>query len=138
MKTRTINVKDREITLYPDLQAYDKWKEKAVELRSAGYMVAVSNILEQYATADDHEDGLDIADLYLRQHARPIETPSNQENDNHTPAEVMPPGWSRNDAGELCDQHGLTIFDWGLDPDPAPIEIEAYARECKRYLITVK
>jgi len=51
----------RNVMLYPDLSAFDKWNVKAKELR-----FTISDILERNATEADKAKGLDIADYLVR------------------------------------------------------------------------
>lgn len=53
-------LRNRSVTLYPDLGAYHEWKIKASEF---GY--SVSNTLEKVATTEQRELGLDLADFLL-------------------------------------------------------------------------
>lgn len=56
----------RQVILFPDLGAYEAWKEKGMLLKAvAGCQVAVSDLLEQIATEADKAAGLDIADFLL-------------------------------------------------------------------------
>ncbi len=57
-------LRGREVVLFPDLGAFEKWTEKAEGLPG----VRVSNILEQRASTEDRGRGFDIADLLLREH----------------------------------------------------------------------
>lgn len=50
-------VKGRNVTLFPDLGAYDQWSGHA-----AKYGFKISRVLEDIATPEDREKGLDIAD----------------------------------------------------------------------------
>lgn len=59
-------LKGREITLFPDLKQFDKWNEKALELSKEGFDIEADNQLEEIATDDEKNDGLDIADFVLR------------------------------------------------------------------------
>ncbi len=57
-------LRGKNITLFPDLNGYEKWTEKARELSHiAGF--SVSNYLERIATAEAKEQGLDIADYLV-------------------------------------------------------------------------
>ncbi len=58
-------IKDRNIILYPDLGQYKKWNTKADQLRSQGFKITTSTLLEKNATPTDHTNGLDIADYFL-------------------------------------------------------------------------
>jgi Domain of unknown function (DUF6371) len=55
----------RQVTLFPDVNAFSRWKIKALELRRAmpGTMFTVSPELERLATADDKQKGIDIGDV---------------------------------------------------------------------------
>lgn len=50
-------VKGRNVTLFPDLGAYDQWNGHA-----AKYGFKISRVLEDIATPEEREKGLDIAD----------------------------------------------------------------------------
>ena len=56
---------DRDVTLFPDLGATGQWSEKAEMLRGICRSVTVSLLLEQQATDEQREQGLDIADFLL-------------------------------------------------------------------------
>ncbi len=56
------DLKAYDVTLYPDLKAYDDWQKYA---KTYGYKV--SEILEQIAPEEDREKGLDIADFIIKQ-----------------------------------------------------------------------
>ena len=55
----------RDIILFPDLGATDKWKSKIPLLQSVCKRVVISNILEDKATDEQKTKGLDIADFLL-------------------------------------------------------------------------
>lgn len=55
----------REVTLFPDLNAYEKWQLKAAEIEAI-CTVSVSDMLEQIAEPEERERGLDIADYFTR------------------------------------------------------------------------
>jgi hypothetical protein len=54
----------RKVTLFPDLGAYEQWKEKS----KGGQKLHVSDILEKRATPEERAAGLDLADYLLREH----------------------------------------------------------------------
>lgn len=58
-------LKERKITLFPDLNCFEAWQAKAVEIRKKGCIVVVSDILERKATDKDREHGLDLADYFV-------------------------------------------------------------------------
>ncbi|MEI8086932.1 MAG: DUF6371 domain-containing protein [Paludibacter sp.] len=62
----------RDVTLYPDLGAFEKWNEKAQLLNyqfpsqnGEGSVVRCSTLLEEEATDIERENGLDIADYIV-------------------------------------------------------------------------
>ena len=61
-------LQSRNVKLYPDLMAYDKWKEIASGVSG----VSVSDILERKANEVDRTKGLDLADYLLREHIQNI------------------------------------------------------------------
>lgn len=63
---RLMEVKGADIVLYPDLGAFDKWSVKANELKTKGFKIAVSELLERAATDPDRQQGFDIADYFLK------------------------------------------------------------------------
>lgn len=72
-------LKGRNVILFPDLKAHNIWSAKAEEIKKLlGINVKVSNLLENIATNQEKEKGLDIAD-YL------IETLKNKKNKNQQP-----------------------------------------------------
>ena len=53
--------------LFPDLGAFDVWKEKGETIaRRVGFTLSVSDTLERIATVEDRRDGLDIADYMIK------------------------------------------------------------------------
>lgn len=67
-------LKGRNVVLFPDLNAFEKWNEKAEILRKEvrDIKITVSKLLEEKCNSEDREKGLDIAD-YLISH-----TPKNE------------------------------------------------------------
>lgn len=55
----------REVILFPDLKATEEWKRKTAMLHSICKRATCSDLLETMATDEQHEAGLDIADLLL-------------------------------------------------------------------------
>ena len=56
------DIKGYDVTLFPDLGAYSDWSQYATK-----YGFKVSQLLEQVATDEDRENGLDIADYILNE-----------------------------------------------------------------------
>ena len=58
-------LKGRDVVLFPDLKATDEWKRKAGILQSICKSATCSDLLEEMATDEQREAGLDIADFLL-------------------------------------------------------------------------
>ena len=59
-------LKGRDVMLYPDLGAFEKWSLKATEIKKqCNCKVSISTILEDEATDTDRINGLDIADYII-------------------------------------------------------------------------
>jgi len=56
----------REVILFPDAMAYDKWRIVADKLKPLCKKISVSDLLEKRATVQEKEEGLDIADYLIR------------------------------------------------------------------------
>ncbi|WP_245564975.1 DUF6371 domain-containing protein [Spirosoma panaciterrae] len=57
----------RIVTLFPDLNGFKKWSQKAEELRPIiGKRLTVSDVLEKRATQYDRKKGYDLADYLIR------------------------------------------------------------------------
>ncbi len=62
-------LKGRTITLFPDLNGFEKWSSKAKELSHLA-IFTVSNLLERKATETEREQGFDLADYLLNYNYR--------------------------------------------------------------------
>lgn len=58
-------LKGRTVTLFPDLQGYDKWNSKAKELSHLAKFT-VSDLLERKATDAEKKQGFDLADFLIK------------------------------------------------------------------------
>lgn len=59
-------LKDRTVCMFPDVDAYPLWREKAKEMEAMGINVMVSEALEKNATPEDREAQIDVADWFIR------------------------------------------------------------------------
>ena len=57
-------LKGRNVTLFPDLGAYQDWKRNASKMK--GMTVSVNTLLQSHASDVDKQKGLDISDFLLR------------------------------------------------------------------------
>lgn len=61
-------LKNRNVILYPDLNGYNKWLDKAIEIeKQYGCNISVSTLLEDIASPEAKAQGLDIADYMINQ-----------------------------------------------------------------------
>ena len=58
-------LKGRDVVLFPDLKATDEWRRKVQMLQSICKSATCSGLLEEMATDEQREAGLDIADFLL-------------------------------------------------------------------------
>jgi len=61
------SLKDRDVTLYPDIGAYDEWKERSKSFTHCR-SISVSRLLETNADVQAFKNGYDLAD-YLVQYS---------------------------------------------------------------------
>lgn len=55
----------RTVIMFPDVDGFEYWREKAKEIEYIGCKVAVSDLLERNATAEDRAKKIDIADWLI-------------------------------------------------------------------------
>jgi len=60
-------LKNKKVFLYPDLKCLQDWTDKAAIIKAYGIDVHVSRWLEDHATNEDKDNGLDIADFLLKE-----------------------------------------------------------------------
>jgi hypothetical protein len=58
-------LKGRTVTLFPDLNGFEKWRDKAIELSHFTH-ISVSDLLERKATESERKQGLDLVDYLIR------------------------------------------------------------------------
>lgn len=58
-------LKNRNVVLMPDLGATDKWRQYMTMLQGVCRSVSISTLLEDMASDEQREKGLDIADFLL-------------------------------------------------------------------------
>lgn len=66
---RLAPLKNRNVTLFPDAGAFQKWREKANKLRESGHNVNTSHKLEKYP------EGYDMADVLLEEGIKDVPEP---------------------------------------------------------------
>lgn len=68
-------LKGRKVTLYPDLDGFEAWKQRAEELAPMLHNIRVSDLLERKATEEERAGKLDIADYLLRYEPEDFQKP---------------------------------------------------------------
>ena len=71
----------KDVVLWPDLKATEKWKKMAYPLQKICRSVTVTDFLEKSATDEAREKGLDLADFLLDRYDKPSANVPNQETD---------------------------------------------------------
>lgn len=59
-------LKGRAVIMFPDVDGFEYWTEKAKEVEAIGCKVIVSDLLEKNATDEDRANKIDIADWLIR------------------------------------------------------------------------
>jgi hypothetical protein len=70
----------RKVTLFPDLNAFELWTDKAKQL-SVIASVRVSDLLETKATIEEKQNGLDLADYLIRFPLRNFQNDQTQDSE---------------------------------------------------------
>ncbi|MBP1630826.1 MAG: hypothetical protein H6Q15_1719 [Bacteroidetes bacterium] len=66
-KERIYPIRNHPIMAFPDLKCFELWKEKADKINSEiGSTIRISHYLEDIATKEERDQGLDIADYMLK------------------------------------------------------------------------
>lgn len=96
-------LKGRNVYLFPDLSAYDKWKKdsEAIQKQLQGTYFYVSDLLEQKATEQDKNKGKDLADYLILQDWRLFR---NQNNTRAIPKPLI------SEKGEKSEPLKKSIF----------------------------
>ncbi|MFY0715157.1 hypothetical protein J1D01_15940 [Seonamhaeicola sp. NFXS20] len=55
-------LKKRNCFAFPDKGEFENWNNRATELKTKGFKIAVSDLLEQ----TDYKNGFDLADYYFK------------------------------------------------------------------------
>lgn len=63
-------LKNRQVILYPDADAFEIWREKTIELQRRGIDAKISTLLEETATPQQKVDGYDMADFLIAEQLR--------------------------------------------------------------------
>jgi hypothetical protein len=75
-------LKERTVTLFPDLNGFDKWSSKAQELSHLANFT-VSELLERKATEAEKKQGFDLADYLIKYDYKAFALPLPEESEPH-------------------------------------------------------
>lgn len=107
----------RKVVLYPDLNVFEKWKQKADALADIA-RIGISEILEKNATDEERKKGLDLAD-YLIQMTPPAPPAKESESSYQTIGEIFDMMKERNPEKLPANFFGANTGKWKtkiLDP----------------------
>lgn len=94
----------RNVVLYPDLDSTEDWADRAKILAAACASVEVSTYLKDNTPPEDHREGYDLADYFIKRLLYPDqEQTTAQTEDEAQEGFTLPPGWQ---WGELNLKHG--------------------------------
>ena len=122
-------LKGRTITLFPDLNAFEKWNNKAKELSHLAKFT-VSSLLERKATAKEKEQGLDLADYLIKQKVPAEAAPSIEPL-----AEVNVIEQPKRESWEQ-EINELENYFASIAPPPHPIKLNSYSTitDCSKFI----
>lgn len=63
-------LKNRSVILYPDGDAFEIWRQKAVEMQRMGIATKISREIEEKATPEQRAEGWDLADYLIAEQRR--------------------------------------------------------------------
>lgn len=129
-------LKDRDIVLFPDCGAYDKWLDKTSGLIKAGFTVTVSDFLENHTTAEEHGAGYDLADYFLEKNDGGVLTMTTTASEGSVSISTPDAGFA--DKGLATPESVRSSNAIGGENPPSmvnvgPDQIKAIARRAERY-----
>jgi len=83
-------LRGRFVILFPDLNGFDKWTDKANELSSIATFI-VSDLLERKATEEEKKKGLDLADYLIRYNYKDFALPEPEPASEQEPEPAIAP-----------------------------------------------
>lgn len=114
-------LKDRNVVLFPDLGAFDAWKEKGESIaRKVGFYLSVSDILEGVATETERESGYDIADYLIAQIQARLKAQTLQSDNNSKQEQKLK---TRPQKQPLQRTKEESILLWMANKNPAIVKL---------------
>ncbi len=82
----------RTVVLFPDLNAFEKWSQKAAEIEKAlpGIKIKISDLLEKNATETERQNGFDLADYLTKFKVKDFQQPAGEPLPEMIPAQTLP------------------------------------------------
>lgn len=65
----------RTVIMFPDVDGFEKWKDKVKDVEAIGCKVVLSDLLEKNATNEDRANKIDLADWLIRRLSAEVGTP---------------------------------------------------------------
>lgn len=112
---KCIVLKGRTVSLYPDVNGYEKWNSKAIELSFLA-SINISDLLENKATDVERQQGYDIADYLIKFDYREF-TSSKPEISGYTEPELIKQENWDHDIIELEKYFEITLV------PPVPVKL---------------
>jgi hypothetical protein len=81
-------LKGRIVTLFPDLNGFDKWSNKAKELSHLA-IFSVSNLLERKASEEERKQGSDLADYLMKFNYKAFALPEPEPTEPHPDIQTL-------------------------------------------------
>jgi hypothetical protein len=132
----------RTIVLFPDIKGMEAWSAKAEELRLL-INVSVSDLLENIATDQEREEGLDIADYLIRFDWKQFRQPDNdtQLEPAKEPEPPTPPKTQSDQLQAMIHKNpslGLLVEKFGLVPDQEPTTNDIWMNDISATVKAIK
>lgn len=122
-------LKNRKVILYPDLNGFDKWKEKSdLFLPKIVTSYSISTLLEKVATEEERKGGLDLADYLIRYEIAKFHVNMHQISNDNIQSDI--------DSQDTPDTLKTLLHELSIKvPEDLPISIDGINSNCLRGLI---
>ncbi|WP_425420137.1 DUF6371 domain-containing protein [Phaeodactylibacter xiamenensis] len=105
----------RNVVLYPDLDSTEDWADRAKILAAACESVEVSTYLRDNTPPEDHREGYDLADYFIKRLLSPDQEQTTAQADQEAQEGfTLPPGWQWEELNLKHGTHRVLIDHDGL------------------------
>lgn len=105
----------RNVVLYPDLDSTEDWADRAKILAAACESVEVSTYLRDNTPPEDHREGYDLADYFIKRLLSPDQEQTTAQADQEAQEGfALPPGWQWEELNLKHGTHRVLIDHDGL------------------------